>query len=81
MAWLEAKDFLENLITGGISAGVAKTLVAPLDRIKILLQLQHTLEGLGGTDKGAKQISRYVLKEQVFLGVYRLFCILARKLD
>lgn len=32
-----AKDFL----AGGISAAVSKTSVAPIERVKLLLQVQH----------------------------------------
>lgn len=32
-----AKDFL----AGGISAAISKTVVAPIERIKLLLQVQH----------------------------------------
>lgn len=32
-----AKDFL----AGGISAAVSKTAVAPIERVKLLLQVQH----------------------------------------
>ena len=37
-----SKDFLIDLLAGGISAGVAKTAVAPIERVKLLLQVQHT---------------------------------------
>lgn len=33
-------DFLTNLFFGGLSGSLTKTLVAPLERIKIVLQLQ-----------------------------------------
>ena len=34
------KDFMLDFIAGGISAAVSKTVVAPLERVKILLQIQ-----------------------------------------
>lgn len=34
------KDFLLDFVAGGISAAVSKTIVAPLERVKILLQVQ-----------------------------------------
>ena len=34
------KDFLLDFIAGGVSAAVSKTVVAPLERVKILLQIQ-----------------------------------------
>lgn len=36
------KAFLIDLLAGGISAGVAKTAVAPIERVKLLLQVQDT---------------------------------------
>jgi len=71
MSFLEVVEyFLENLLIGGVSASIAKTIVAPLDRIKILLQLQHTLEDLG-KQKRAIEVAKYVLKEQGFLSFWR----------
>lgn len=34
-------DSLKNFIAGGVSAAVSKTAVAPLERVKFLLQVQH----------------------------------------
>jgi solute carrier family 25 (adenine nucleotide translocator) protein 4/5/6/31 len=34
------KDFLLDFVAGGISAAVSKTVVAPLERVKIILQIQ-----------------------------------------
>lgn len=34
-------SFVKDFIAGGVSAAVSKTIVAPLERIKLLLQLQH----------------------------------------
>lgn len=36
------KSFLIDFLAGGLSAAVAKTAVAPLERVKLLLQVQHT---------------------------------------
>jgi solute carrier family 25 (adenine nucleotide translocator) protein 4/5/6/31 len=33
--------FMEDLMVGGISAGISKTAVAPIERVKLLLQVQH----------------------------------------
>lgn len=33
-------DFMLDFLAGGISAAVSKTVVAPLERVKILLQVQ-----------------------------------------
>lgn len=33
--------FLKDFIAGGVSAAVSKTVVAPIERVKLLLQVQH----------------------------------------
>lgn len=34
-------SFAKDFVAGGVSAAVSKTIVAPLERIKLLLQLQY----------------------------------------
>jgi len=34
-------SFMKDFLAGGISAAVSKTAVAPIERIKLLLQVQH----------------------------------------
>lgn len=36
------RSFLVDFLTGGLSAAVSKTVVAPLERVKLLLQVQAT---------------------------------------
>lgn len=36
-----AAGFMKNFLAGGISAAVSKTAVAPIERVKLLLQVQH----------------------------------------
>lgn len=36
----EFKTFVKDFLTGGISAAIAKTAVAPIERVKLLLQIQ-----------------------------------------
>jgi len=42
-----AKDFL----AGGISAAVSKTAVAPIERVKLLLQVQHISKQIAPEDR------------------------------
>jgi len=35
------KHFLVDFLAGGISAAISKTAVAPIERVKLLLQVQH----------------------------------------
>lgn len=37
----DPKAFLKDFIAGGVSAAVSKTVVAPIERVKLLLQVQH----------------------------------------
>ena len=38
------KSFLLDFMLGGISGAIGKTIVAPAERVKLLLQLQETIE-------------------------------------
>jgi solute carrier family 25 (adenine nucleotide translocator) protein 4/5/6/31 len=35
------KNFLLDFMIGGVSAAVSKTVVAPIERVKLLLQVQY----------------------------------------
>ena len=35
------KSFVANFLAGGVSAAVSKTVVAPIERVKLLLQVQY----------------------------------------
>jgi len=37
----DAVAFMKDFLAGGISAAVSKTAVAPIERVKLLLQVQH----------------------------------------
>ncbi|XP_061933315.1 ADP,ATP carrier protein-like isoform X1 [Apis cerana] len=45
------KSFLIDFLAGGISAAVSKTAVAPLERVKLLLQVQHTSKQIRPEDR------------------------------
>lgn len=36
-----AMSFFKDFLAGGISAAVSKTTVAPIERVKLILQVQH----------------------------------------
>jgi solute carrier family 25 (adenine nucleotide translocator) protein 4/5/6/31 len=46
------KNFLMDFMVGGMSAAVSKTMVAPIERVKLLLQVQDALAKKGG-DSGS----------------------------
>lgn len=37
----ETSAFMKDFIAGGISAAVSKTAMAPMERVKLILQVQH----------------------------------------
>lgn len=50
-------SFLKDFVAGGVSAAVSKTAVAPIERVKLLLQVQH--------------ISKQISEEQRYKGEFR----------
>ena len=63
-----------DLLLGGASAGFSKTIVAPIERVKLLLQLQDTTKGLENPQKKFHGISDCFLRiyqEQGFLSFWR----------
>jgi len=67
------KDFLLDFIAGGVSAAVSKTIVAPLERVKILLQIQDAHKHIPKEQqyKGIVDCFSRVHKEQGFLSFWR----------
>jgi solute carrier family 25 (adenine nucleotide translocator) protein 4/5/6/31 len=68
-------SFMFDFLAGGISGGVAKTVTAPIERVKLLLQVQdasHQMEA-GGVKKYTGIIDCFarVNKEQGFLSFWR----------
>merc|ERR1712142_256872 len=67
------KDFMIDFVAGGISAAVSKTVVAPLERVKILLQIQDAQKTIAKEEryKGIVDCFSRVHKEQGFLSFWR----------
>lgn len=67
------KDFLLDFIAGGISAAVSKTVVAPLERVKLLLQIQDAQKTIPKDQRytGIVDCFARVNKEQGFLSFWR----------
>jgi len=67
------RDFLLDFIAGGISAAVSKTVVAPLERVKILLQIQDSHKHIPKDQqyKGLVDCFQRINKEQGFLSFWR----------
>jgi len=65
--------FAKDLLTGGVAAGVAKTCVAPIERVKLLLQVQHASKQITADKqyKGIIDCFVRVPREQGFLSLWR----------
>jgi len=66
-------SFLKDFLAGGISAAVSKTAVAPIERVKLLLQVQHVSKQLTPDKQYKGMIDCFVRipKEQGFLAFWR----------
>ncbi|OXB59068.1 hypothetical protein ASZ78_011474 [Callipepla squamata] len=63
-----AVSFLKDFLAGGVAAAISKTAVAPIERVKLLLQVQHASKQIAA-DKQYKGIIDCVDKyKQIFLG-------------
>src|SRR6202012_5015150 len=65
--------FLKDFAAGGISAAVSKTVVAPIERVKLLLQVQHISKQITADQRYKGMVDCFVRipKEQVFLAFWR----------
>jgi solute carrier family 25 (adenine nucleotide translocator) protein 4/5/6/31 len=70
---IDAKSFAINFVAGGISAAVSKTAVAPIERVKLLLQVQHVSTQIPKDKhyKGMVDCFIRIPKEQGFLSFWR----------
>jgi len=69
----DPKKFFLDLATGGTSAAVSKTAVAPIERVKLLLQVQHAQKTIAVDQryKGIIDVLVRVPREQGFLALWR----------
>lgn len=66
-----ALDFLSELGAGGLAAGVSKTAMAPLERVKLVLQLQDAAPAGGARFRGIWDALRRLPAEQGTLSLWR----------
>merc|ERR1712142_1139091 len=66
-------SFLQDFVAGGISAAVSKTAVAPIERVKLLLQVQAVSKQLTEAQKYKGMVDCFVRipKEQGFMASWR----------
>jgi len=69
----QAINFLKDFAAGGIAAGISKTAVAPIERVKLLLQVQHASKQIAKDKQYKGIIDTFVRipKEQGFLAFWR----------
>ncbi|XP_064626785.1 ADP,ATP carrier protein-like [Lineus longissimus] len=65
--------FAKDLLAGGVAAGISKTCVAPIERVKLLLQVQHASKQISPDKhyKGIVDCFVRVPKEQGFFSLWR----------
>uniref|UniRef100_F6QZW6 ADP/ATP translocase n=1 Tax=Monodelphis domestica TaxID=13616 RepID=F6QZW6_MONDO len=69
----QAISFAKDFLAGGIAAAISKTAVAPIERVKLLLQVQHASKQIAA-DKQYKGIMDCIVripKEQGMLSFWR----------
>lgn len=65
--------FLKDFAAGGVSAAISKTAVAPIERVKLLLQVQHISKQISPDKQYKGMIDCFVRipKEQGFSSYWR----------
>jgi solute carrier family 25 (adenine nucleotide translocator) protein 4/5/6/31 len=66
-------SFVADFLAGGISAAVSKTIVAPIERVKMLLQVQEVVKDIPIEQRysGIMDCFKRVSSEQGFWSLYR----------
>jgi len=66
-------SFMKDFVAGGISAAISKTAVAPIERVKLLLQVQYASKQIAADQRYKGMVDCFVRipKEQGFLAFWR----------
>ncbi|KJE95727.1 substrate carrier family protein ancA [Capsaspora owczarzaki ATCC 30864] len=69
----QAKAFLFDLAAGGVAGGISKTVVAPIERVKLLLQVQDASTQIAADKKYKGMVDAFVRipREQGFASLWR----------
>ena len=59
-------NFMVDFMLGGVSGGISKTVVAPIERVKLLLQVQDASAQMSGAG-----VKKYSSMTNCFSRVYR----------
>lgn len=70
---LDPVAFMKDFLAGGISAAISKTAVAPIERVKLLLQVQHASKQIAAEQRYKGMVDCFVRipKEQGILAYWR----------
>lgn len=71
----DASGFLKDFLAGGISAAVAKTSVAPIERVKLLLQVQAASKQISKENAYKGKVKKSALSLEPYLMSTRMFNI------
>lgn len=73
MSLADPVSFMKDFVAGGISAAISKTAVAPIERVKLLLQVQHISKQIPEDQRYKGMVDCFVRipKEQGFLSYWR----------
>lgn len=73
MSLADPVAFMKDFLAGGISAAISKTAVAPIERVKLLLQVQHISKQISEAQRYKGMIDCFVRipKEQGVLAYWR----------
>ncbi|WP_139119012.1 MC/SLC25 family protein, partial [Pseudoalteromonas sp. BMB] len=72
MSGFDPISFMKDFIAGGVAAAISKTAVAPIERVKLLLQVQHASKQITVDQQYKGMIDCFVRipKEQGFLSYW-----------
>jgi len=70
---IDVASFMKDFLAGGIAAAVSKTAVAPIERVKLLLQVQHASKQISVDKQYKGMVDCFVRipKEQGFMAFWR----------
>jgi solute carrier family 25 (adenine nucleotide translocator) protein 4/5/6/31 len=70
---VDVVSFMKDFVAGGVAAAISKTAVAPIERVKLLLQVQHVSKQIAADKhyKGMVDCFVRIPREQGFLAYWR----------
>jgi len=73
MSFSDPVAFMKDFLAGGVSAAISKTAVAPIERVKLLLQVQHVSKQIAKENQYKGMVDCFVRipREQGFMAFWR----------